>query len=223
MGLRFQYYFVTLSSVLSKALLTVENFSFRYLWHFSGYRVLFKEETVWVHPILKLSKISFTNALFQASFSELLWNFAVYLYISHRFHVLFEYWKSLSLCLSFYRVHHKFIALGVYYCWLARSLIQCLIACIGPLFNNLPQTIGLLGRGKHQEQARGTNVSLPAEENWSHSIIYFKTVQFRFYSNVSWMWVKSGPWSWGRCQAVMSRVWCSVKHGPAVALSCWLF
>jgi hypothetical protein len=136
------------------------------LWRLSVYRVLFKEETVWVHPILKLPKISFTNALFRASFPKL------FVEICSRFCIF------LTGSLSFLNTWNFFPPNPpqVYCCWLSRSLIQCLIACMGSLFNSMPQTAGLLGRGKHQEQARGTSVSLPVEEDWSHCIIYFKTV-----------------------------------------------
>jgi hypothetical protein len=71
-----QSYFVTLSRVPSKALFTVLNLSFRYftcdiLVERSDTsivsRVLFKEETILVHPIFKLSEISYSYAIFLAS------------------------------------------------------------------------------------------------------------------------------------------------------------
>lgn len=160
--------FVTLSSVLSKALLTVLNFSFRYFTcDILVFIVWFKEETVWVHPILKLSKISFTNALFQASFPELVdicSRFCIFLTGSLSF---------LNMGKLFFSPTHSTTSLLLLACQIPDTVSYCLY---GSSFNNLPQTIGLLGRGKHQEQALGTNVSFSAEENWSHSIICFKTV-----------------------------------------------
>jgi hypothetical protein len=133
-GIEISILFVTLSSVHSKALLTVLNFSFRYLWHLSVYRVLFKAETVWVRPILKLSKISFTNALFQVSFPKLLWKFAVdFVYFSQ---VHYPFWILEISSFFFHSVHHKFIVVSLpdpWYSVLLLAWILFLIICLKPL------------------------------------------------------------------------------------------
>jgi len=102
------------------------------LWHLSVYRVLLKEETVWVHPFLKLSKISFTNALFRASFPKLLWKFAVdFVYFSQ------VHCPSWILDISFFHpIHHKFIVVGLPDPWcsvLLLAWILFLIVCLRPL------------------------------------------------------------------------------------------